>query len=79
MKTCCVKPSSGECNMCMDAADYFNGVPNCSECGYRKKRYELIEIVSGIFNDYAFVQSGGKIRKVSLDRVFDIKEENENV
>ena len=79
MRTCSVKPSSGECNMCMDTADLFDGNINCSECGYRKQRYKLIEIVSGIFNDYAFVESNGRILKVSLDRIFDVKEENGNV
>lgn len=74
MKTCKVRPSSGECNMCMDTADHFNGTPNCSECGYNTIRYELIDIKPGIFNDYAFVQRNGKITKVSLDRVYAIRE-----
>jgi hypothetical protein len=58
----------------MDTADHFNGTPNCSECGYNTIRYELVDVKSGIFNDYAFVQRNGKISKVSLDRVYDIKE-----
>ena len=79
MRTCKVKPSASECQMCADTADYFDGIPNCSQCGYKTIRYELLEIVSGIFNDYAFVQSNGKISKVVLDRVYDIKEEDKNV
>ena len=79
MRTCRVRPTSGECHMCMDITDYYDQIPDCSKCGYKTKRYELVEIVSGIFNDYAFVQSNGKIHKVSLDRVFDIKEEENNV
>ena len=74
MRTCKVKPSAGECRMCADTTDYYNQIPDCSKCGYKNARYQLIEIVSGLFNDYAFVQSNGKVMKVSLDRVYDIKE-----
>lgn len=79
MRTCKVRPSVGECYSCGDTADFFGGMPNCSECGYKKLKYELIEIKSGFFNDYAFVQRNGKIMKVSLDRIYDIKEEESNV
>lgn len=79
MKTCRVKPSYGECCMCADTTDFYNEIPNCSQCGYKTLRYELIEIVSGLLNDYAFVQLNGNITKVSLDRVYDIKEEKRDV
>ena len=79
MRTCSVMPSSSECRMCADTSDYYDQIPNCSKCGYKTKRYALVEIVSGVFSDYAFVQTNGKIHKVSLDRVFDIKEEDKNV
>ena len=75
MKTCCVNPSWGECHACDEAAEHFDGNPNCAECERKKKRYELLEIVPGIIDDYAFVCADGKIQKVSLDRVFDIREE----
>ena len=74
MKTCKVKPSASECRKCADTTDYFDHIPDCSKCGYKNARYELVSIVSGIFNDYAFVQSNGKFIKVSLDRIYDIKE-----
>ena len=77
MKTCCVNPSWGECHACGEVAEHFDGIPNCSECGRKKKRYELLKIVPGIIDDYAFVCADGKIQKVSLDRVFDIREEME--
>ena len=75
MKTCRVKPSASECRMCAVTTEYFDQIPDCSKCGYRNARYELISIVSGIFNDYAFVQSMEKVIKVSLNRVYDIREE----
>lgn len=74
MKTCKVRPSSGECNSCIDTSDFFNQTPNCGKCGYNTIRYELVGVVSGLFNDYALVQANGKIEKVSLGRVYDIRE-----
>ena len=79
MKTCKVKPSASECRMCADICDEHDQIPKCDKCGYKALKYELLEIVSGIFNDYAFVQRDGKISKVALDNVYDIKEENRNV
>ena len=74
MRTCKVKPSRSECRICADTADHFNGMPNCSQCPYENIRYELIDIVSGFFNDYAVVQREGKISKVYLHNIYDIKE-----
>ena len=71
--TCKVKPSASDCRMCADTADSFNGIPDCSKCGNNTIRYGLIEIAHGLFNDYAFVQRNGKIYKVSLDRVYDVR------
>ena len=75
MKTCKVKPSASECRMCADTADHFDIVPNCSQCSYKDIRYELVSVSSGVFCDYAFVQKHGKISKVYLDDIYDIKEE----
>lgn len=76
MRTCKVRPSSSECRLCADINDE---IPKCIECGYNTLRYELLEIVSGIFNDYAFVQRNGEITKVALGNIYDIREENNNV
>ena len=74
MKTCKIRPSLGECNACADTAEFFGGTPNCADCGYQKQRYELVDIKTGLFDDYAYVLVNGKIVKVSLDNVYDIKE-----
>jgi hypothetical protein len=58
----------------MDVEDFFGQTPNCGDCSYQTQRYELVDIKHGYFNDYAFVQAKGRIIKVSLDRVYDIKE-----
>ena len=80
MKTCKIKPPVGACIACFDI-DYDENEPrvHCSTCSYNTKRYELLEVKSGLINDYAFIQSDGKIQKVSLDRVYDVKESESNV
>ncbi len=60
--------------MCSDMAESCNAIPNCKECSYNTTRYDLIEIGSNFWGSFAFVQKNGKIEKVSLDRVYDIKE-----
>ena len=79
MRTCKVKPSISECDFCNDVAELYDDIPNCFKCKRNNKRYELLNIVSGILDNYAFVLSDGIIEKVSLSRVCDIKEEDKNV
>lgn len=74
MRTCRVKPSAYQCYACGEVADFFNQVPNCEDCSYKKERYVLVGIVSKFFNDYAYVERDGTIDKVELDRVYDIVE-----
>lgn len=74
-KTCKIKPSAGECAMCLDSADVLGGTLDCSKCGYKKRRYELVGFTSGIFNDYALVKVGNRIEKAYLHNVYDIREE----
>ena len=74
-KTCKVKPSAGECAMCVDASDLFGDAPDCSKCYRREQRYELLGFSSNLFNDYAIVKVGGVIKKAYLENVYDIREE----
>ena len=75
MKTCKVRPSESDCQSCMDVADFFDGNPDCRACRELAKRYELLDVKPGILNDYAFVVIDGECKKISLDRVYDIKDE----
>jgi peroxiredoxin len=53
----------------------FNMVDDCSRCKLNTDTYELLQIGTGFWSgDYAMVQKDGKITKVSLNRVYDIKE-----
>ena len=74
MKICKVKPSWHNCDWCNTVYEYFDEIPSCTNCSFKNKTYELIDITHGFFGDYAFVLADGKITKVSLDRVYDIHE-----
>ncbi len=50
-------------------------VDDCSKCKLNTDTYELLQIGTGFWSgDYAMVQKGGKITKVSLNRIYDVKE-----
>lgn len=55
--------------------DEFNVVDDCSKCKLNTDIYELLQIGTGFWSgNYAMVQKDGKITKVSLSRVYDVKE-----
>jgi hypothetical protein len=75
MKICKVRPDHSTCSACVATQEMFNVVDDCSRCKLNTDTYELLRIGTGFWSgDYAMVQKGGKITKVSLNRVYDIKE-----
>ena len=75
-KMCKVKVDIGQCESCWGMAEICDTAPNCGECLLRNKEYELLVVGTGFWSgDYAMVQADGKIEKVSLSRVYDIKED----
>ena len=75
MKTCKIKPDYVTCSACIDTQEMFNVVDDCSKCKLNTDIYELLQIGTGFWSgDYAMVQKGGVIQKVSLSRVYDVKE-----
>ena len=53
----------------------FNVVDDCSKCKLNTDTYELLQIGAGFLSvGYAMVQKDGKITKVSLSRIYDVKE-----
>ena len=76
-KYCKVKPERSTCSACFETQEMFGVVDDCRQCDLNKREYELIQIGTGFWSgDYAMVQYDGKIKKVSLSRVYDIKEVN---
>ena len=75
MKICKVRPEHSTCSNCIDMQMVYGVVSNCSTCKSNTDTYELLQIGTGFLSgDYAMVQKDGKITKVSLSRVYDVKE-----
>ena len=75
MKICKVKPDYSTCSTCVDIQKMYNVVDDCSKCKSNTDTYELLQIGTGFWSgDYAIVQKDGAIRKVSLSKVYDVKE-----
>ena len=73
MKICKVRPDHSTCSACVATQEMFNVVDDCSRC--KLNTDELLQIGTGFWSgDYAMVQKGGKITKVSLNRIYDVKE-----
>ena len=77
MKICKVKPDHSICSACMATQEMFDVVDDCSKFKLNTDTYELLQIGTGFWSgDYAMVQKDGVIQKVSLSRVYDVKEQN---
>ena len=75
MKICKVRSDRSTCSACIATQEMFNVVDDCSKCKSNTDIYELLQIGTGFWSgDYAMVQKDGKITKVSLSRVYDVKE-----
>lgn len=75
MKICKVRPDRSTCSACLATQEMFNVVDDCSKCKLNTDTYELLRIGAGFLGvDYAMVQKDGKITKVSLSRIYDVKE-----
>jgi hypothetical protein len=72
MKVCKIKPDYGTCSACYDTAEFFDEIPMCDKCG--QEEYELLETHCSFWNDYAVIIKDGKLEKVSMWRVYDIRE-----
>lgn len=74
-RLCKVKPSKYTCATCIDIQESYNQVKMCSDCDLHNRLYEILEFGHGLFTGtYALVLYDGKIKKVPIDRVYDIVE-----
>lgn len=75
MKICKVRPDRSTCSDCLATQEMYNVVDDCSKCKLNTDTYELLQIGAGFLGvDYAMVQKDGKITKVSLSCIYDVKE-----
>ena len=74
-KICKVRPDSSTCHACLETQMMFDVVYDCSKCELNTRIYGLLQIGTSFWSgDYAMAQYNGEIGKVSLNRVYDIKE-----
>ena len=72
MKVCKIKPYSSACSACADLAYTCGAVPNCKLC--HNDEYELLETHHFFGGSYAVIIRKGKLEKVPMDRVYDVRE-----
>lgn len=69
MKICKVRPDHSTCSACIATQEMFNVVDDCGKCKLNTDTYELLQIGTGFWSgNYAMVQNGDKITKVSLNK-----------
>ena len=78
VKVCKLSPPSGACRMCVDTWESFSGqvdqMPDCNTCTYNTEEYEVLEFVSSLLGSYALVSCKGKVQRVSISRIKDLRE-----
>lgn len=76
MKVCRIKPSSSICFDCEVMDPDWGLVCDCKNCPYANTNYELLSIGVGTMfrRDYAMILKDNKVQRVSLNRVYDIRE-----
>lgn len=77
MRTCKVIPELSACSACLETQQMFDMVDDCNKCELKNRIYDVIEVGSNFWGGYAIVSYDGKLEKVSLDRIFDIKNKEE--
>lgn len=79
MRMCKIRPDVSICRGCMDMEEAGYIIRDCSVCSLQNEECELIKVGSGFFmKDYAMILRNGKIKKVPLDRIYDIHDVFDN-
>ena len=78
MKVCKVYPTKSHCDMCIDTWETLCGdisqMPDCKQCEFNTREYKIIDFVNGLFCTYALLEHSGKLGKVLVSRLHDIRE-----
>lgn len=74
MKICKIKPSDDICCSCLDGQIQHGVILDCVMCEHKLTSYELLSICHGLFYDYAMVLMDGRIKKVPLKSVYNVRE-----
>ena len=90
MLTCRIKPDYNTCFGCIDYQIKDQTEKDCKTCDLTVGRCDILKLgVSFFGKPYALILAGDRIKKVALDRIYDVKEkswiernfayENENI
>ena len=76
MKICKVKPDYNTCCSCIDDQEMkLIANKDCQECLAKNPEHEILQIVTTIFGKvFALVIIDGKIEKLPIDRLYDVRE-----
>lgn len=71
-----LKPDTFTCNNCLDIQVQYSKFEDCSKCSMNNKECQIISTGTSFWSgDYAVVLVDGEMKKVSMSRLYDIKEE----
>lgn len=69
-------PNYSVCRECLDAQVEYGCVEDCSNCSNNNQECQIISTGSSFWSgDYAVVLVNGQMKKVSMSRLHDIREE----
>lgn len=70
-----LKPDLSTCRNCLDMQIEYGQVENCSKCSVNNKKCQIVSTGSSFWSgDYAVVLVDGEMKKVSMSKLYDIKE-----
>lgn len=71
-----LKPDFLTCRNCLDIQMEYDQVEDCSKCSVNNKECQIISTGSSFWRgDYAVVLVDREMKKVSMSRLYDIKNE----
>lgn len=78
MKVCKVKPDENTCCCCIDEQVDNHIVKNCDDCMEDQYECEILQLGVTLFGKpYALVLRNGRIKKVSTERLYNVREAKE--
>lgn len=75
MKVCRVRPDDNACYCCIDEQIDAGIIKNCKDCPEDPYEYQILQLgVTLLGKPYVLVLYDGKIKKVHIDRLYNVRE-----
>lgn len=72
-----LKPDFSTCRNCLNIQMEYDQEEDCTKCSINNKECQIISTGSSFWSgDYVVVLVDGEMKKVSMSRLYDIKEKN---